>query len=53
MVPSDGNSQNMLLLPDDILGGFTKPIERESGKRDYCGSGYMLVGTIVVAVVIR
>ena len=26
MVPSDdGNSQNMLLLPDAILGGFTKP----------------------------
>ena len=28
VVPSDdGNSQNMLLLPDAILGGFTKPRE--------------------------
>ena len=25
--PNDGNSQNMLLLPDGILGGFTKPRE--------------------------
>ena len=25
--PNDGNSQNMLLLPDAILGGFTKPRE--------------------------
>ena len=25
--PNDGNSQNMLMLPDAILGGFTKPRE--------------------------
>ena len=29
MPSDDGNSQNMIMLPDAILGGFTKPKESQ------------------------